>query len=39
MEAQVLILDDREPHDPRIIPPYDVEDMGLYSVYHLHCST
>ena len=34
MRAQILILDDKASHDPRIIFPYDVEDMGYYDLYH-----
>lgn len=34
MRAQILILDNNVSHDPRIIFPYDVEDMGQYDVYH-----
>lgn len=33
MRAQILILDGKS-HDPRIIFPYDVEDMGQYDLYH-----
>lgn len=33
MRAQILILDGKS-HDPRIIFPYDVEDMGHCDLYH-----
>jgi hypothetical protein len=34
MKAQILILDDKTSHEPRIIFPYDVEDMGGYDLFH-----